>query len=119
MQTKPIQLLKNETWTVRVIYGGPDPVYRWERGDWFAEVTFGRSSDAFERVQAGENVATVTEALVVDADCGGVHDCSDDAVRIAAGLIEDETEDDDILDLQAYREQRALESAYVANSGVF
>ena len=119
MKTEPILLLKHAPWSASVIYGGPDPVYRWERGDWFAEVSFSRSRDAFERVLSGEDVATVTEALVVDPDCGGIYDCSDDAVRIAADLIAVETEDADVLDLQAYREQRSRYLSYALSSGVF
>ena len=119
MKTKPILLLEHETWTVSAIYGGPDPVYRWERGDWFAEVLFSQSIEAYQRVLSGEDVATVTEALVVDADCGGIIDCSEDAVLIAADLLAVETEDFDALDLQAYREQRSRYLSYALSSGVF
>lgn len=83
-------------------YGPGERCHRWSLGEWFAVVEDSRHAEA---VRYGDSVKEIKEILTVDADCGGIIDCSDDAVLIAAGLLtadepEDGGEDDELREME-------------------
>lgn len=88
-----------------------DGMFRWSLGGWFAVVDANRSAEAMECRTESE----VQQTLVLDADCGGIFDCSDEAVLVRAGLISVDVADDEPAD----ESLDSLELMYIRNSGVF
>lgn len=58
--------------------------FLWTLGQWFCLVDAARNAEALE----GQSDAEIKDLLTRDADCGGVLDCSDEAVLIEAGIVE-------------------------------
>jgi len=117
MSAKPVHCFSRGNWEVSVIFGETERMFRWAKDGFFAVVNFSRMDCAKSVLHDNaHDDAGVIEQLTVDADCGGIFDCSDEAVAVKAGLIQPEPE---TLDLQAHREERSLEHAYQMASGVF
>lgn len=120
MSAKPVHCFSRGNWDVSVIFGETERMFRWAKEGFFAVVDFGRM-DAAKSVlhDDASDDSGVIEQLTMEADCGGIFDCSDEAVAIKAGLIQPEREDDELIELQAYREERYLHHEYQMASGVF
>ena len=80
--------------------------HKWSCGDWFAVVDDNRHAEALLE----SDIESIQCALTVDADCGGIFDCSDRSVCESAGLISPAINDEESSDFE--RELRSQSHEY-------